>query len=736
MEPLQQHSKPVTPTATPANPFAKKSAAHDQHENELSQDMLAVRMACAALGQSKKRPSRSPGKNRNQSDVAKAETATPTASQNLSLSPQRHSSRLDNVKVAYAENDDEKQILPASNDDHCSVCLGRGRLLCCDSCPRAFHFFCVEEGFSSIEDVPPGKWECNNCRASKDEHSRRKKKLKSPSAQSSRAPESVSNIFDHLLSVLETLNPRAFELPSEIVNSFVGIRRHPGTGALIDLREVDVFRTNKQNKHTRRQTSNGLAAAELPSSESRTRSEKHVCFRCGKTGIKLASTSFLLSHSSTSTTSATPQVQSERTELIKCDYCPLYWHLDCLTPPLTTIPPELRDEETEVVDAASWNALRETTWGSDTVLDMDFSERQSKSGRSRPEMFSNTSGRSSLGAGKKTPSAENIAKLESSGTFQIRRKWMCPCHVDWSLPKLRMNSSWRWVDRDSFENVNSTSEFEPGTVVPSDRLAQASGNQALQQRNQKPRTASGKKTKAKREFPVQGYRVPHNGYIDIINDGTTDSRSSKNSRVVDGNNVYDSDTVFSVGNTKHRLPEQRVRLDFINKVRSLRDLGTARSISATGSPQPEELDQSAYSSHISELYNTAQPKLAAGDNILLYAAAVSDPKRAAAFGGNLRLSDEEITLWLESINQLQSELASILALRKAANTYKSSFIPSPSMTAQSEADGPPTSDTASSYTSECITIHRSDPLWVAFNTWKSQHTNSCPEGKHPEEGDN
>ncbi|GAV89240.1 PHD domain-containing protein [Cephalotus follicularis] len=44
------------------------------------------------------------------------------------------------------------------NDDYCGVCADGGDLLCCDSCPRAFHLECV-----SLPIIPSGKWYCRRC---------------------------------------------------------------------------------------------------------------------------------------------------------------------------------------------------------------------------------------------------------------------------------------------------------------------------------------------------------------------------------------------------------------------------------------------------------------------------------------------------------------------------------------------------------------------------------------------
>ncbi|XP_044505986.1 uncharacterized protein LOC123225790 [Mangifera indica] len=44
------------------------------------------------------------------------------------------------------------------NDDLCGICMDGGNLLCCDSCPRAFHTDCV-----SLPGIPKGPWYCRYC---------------------------------------------------------------------------------------------------------------------------------------------------------------------------------------------------------------------------------------------------------------------------------------------------------------------------------------------------------------------------------------------------------------------------------------------------------------------------------------------------------------------------------------------------------------------------------------------
>lgn len=51
------------------------------------------------------------------------------------------------------EDDDEHQ-------EFCRVCKDGGELLCCDSCPSAYHTFCLRP---PLYDIPDGDWRCPRC---------------------------------------------------------------------------------------------------------------------------------------------------------------------------------------------------------------------------------------------------------------------------------------------------------------------------------------------------------------------------------------------------------------------------------------------------------------------------------------------------------------------------------------------------------------------------------------------
>lgn len=44
------------------------------------------------------------------------------------------------------------------NEDECFLCKDGGELLCCDSCPLAFHLACI-----GLATVPEGSWQCPHC---------------------------------------------------------------------------------------------------------------------------------------------------------------------------------------------------------------------------------------------------------------------------------------------------------------------------------------------------------------------------------------------------------------------------------------------------------------------------------------------------------------------------------------------------------------------------------------------
>lgn len=110
----------------------------------------------------------------------------------------------------------------SDNDEYCSACGNAGDVVCCDGCPRSFHFECVD--MVQSEDLPD-EWYCNECLIRRFP---------------SRVPVH-KGIFASALNHLEKSIPRAFSLPKKVQNRFEGVK----AGADGDYEDVVVNKTAK-----------------------------------------------------------------------------------------------------------------------------------------------------------------------------------------------------------------------------------------------------------------------------------------------------------------------------------------------------------------------------------------------------------------------------------------------------------------------------------------------------------
>ncbi|KAK0748571.1 hypothetical protein B0T21DRAFT_380369 [Apiosordaria backusii] len=182
----------------------------------------------------------------------------------------------------YVTNDPQDD-----NDDYCASCSSNGELICCDGCTRSFHFNCVDPPLA--RDAMPNEWFCNVCRMSRD-----------PGA----FPEHTGS-FALLFEKLDAKNSMAFALPADIRNCFEGVRTGPEGEYEEIVTVVKPARKKKSDEEApdffRLRDAEGNAA---------------ICHSCQKHSV------------------------SDRA-IIPCSACGLFWHLDCLDPPLAN-PPVLR----------------------------------------------------------------------------------------------------------------------------------------------------------------------------------------------------------------------------------------------------------------------------------------------------------------------------------------------------------------------------------------------------------
>lgn len=170
--------------------------------------------------------------------------------------------------------------LAMANDDFCSTCGGLGRFLCCEGCPKSFHFSCVDPPLDE-ESLPESEWFCQECTYRKSN------------------PKQYEGIFRSLFASLDRHNPFIYTLPESIKDRYSGVYANEG-GEYRDL-DVKVFKS----------TRSGFVEDQDMLRLTDKQGNPIFCYKCKG-----------------STMTSTP--------IARCDYCSLSWHLDCLDPPLPT----------------------------------------------------------------------------------------------------------------------------------------------------------------------------------------------------------------------------------------------------------------------------------------------------------------------------------------------------------------------------------------------------------------
>lgn len=229
------------------------------------------------------------------------------------------------------------------NNEFCETCKGIGHFICCDGCPRSFHFACVNPPLD-IDELPASSkrngdtdthgeepWYCKVCQNNK-------KKQAKPS----------KGIFGHLLRHVENENPTVFNLPSDIRTFFKGVATATD-GGYVNGRMIRGFRANKQ----------GFVEERDPFKLKDSKSKAVLCYQCGESalpkGTDPESASALLAASQDKGKGKQKENEMEEVssldpsqshpgwrKILSCDFCSLHWHLDCVTPPVSGMPSMMR----------------------------------------------------------------------------------------------------------------------------------------------------------------------------------------------------------------------------------------------------------------------------------------------------------------------------------------------------------------------------------------------------------
>ncbi|KAH8394323.1 hypothetical protein KR215_002092 [Drosophila sulfurigaster] len=288
------------------------------------------------------------------------------------------------ILIKPPPNEDEKLVQRSGNTKHpyyrrpgrghnhdlCDACEEGGNLLCCDRCPSSFHLQCHDPPLSE-EDIPSGQWLCHSCRMAKVSQPACSSKASSvervPSAGSgSRAntpssgelesiPLKIRNLrkrsnsernstekllskmplaiqraldpnrkptpLDDVIRAASMLNPQQFSLPPELELH----TQFPGNGKVQPMQQPQGGGAASGGGGGTGNGGHGNGGHRSKPGNQRRNSKPFELDSQGLVPLP-AKTCFYCTRS------------CKRAPLISCDYCPLYYHQDCLDPPLTALP--------------------------------------------------------------------------------------------------------------------------------------------------------------------------------------------------------------------------------------------------------------------------------------------------------------------------------------------------------------------------------------------------------------
>ncbi|KAJ3591378.1 hypothetical protein NHX12_009323 [Muraenolepis orangiensis] len=278
----------------------------------------------------------------------------------------------------------------ATNHDTCDSCREGGDLLCCDHCPAAFHLQCCNPPLSE-EMLPPGEWMCHRCNV-------RKKKREQKSDQTNGLPDKLVAKRAASPAVELELNAGALRLdglPPGAGAAGPGLRvaqvrllerrtssrpsSRPGTPTSNSSSTPTPSEDQNDGEEDAAEAEEEALGSELEGSSNQTpapRLLKRPFQLLIAAAMERNPTQFQLPNELTCTTALPGSSKRRRKEelvgkpyrrpqheldsnglvplpvkvcfscgrscriapLIQCDYCPLLFHMDCLDPPLTTLP--------------------------------------------------------------------------------------------------------------------------------------------------------------------------------------------------------------------------------------------------------------------------------------------------------------------------------------------------------------------------------------------------------------
>ncbi|CAF3353744.1 unnamed protein product [Rotaria socialis] len=261
-------------------------------------------------------------------------------------------SQLENIPTSAIKN--EHHVI---NNDHCDSCGELyGEMISCDKCPATFHLLCANPPLSR-ENVPKGSYFCENCRVkevedeltNKDKHTKTNVQISKPFSFEPKKKLNINGFKKNLPQQQSTLgqiklptasNGRSLIQPSGEIK-FRATNNTTKIKSSMNLKR-------KRDDSSSSSPSNTLQSVKIPTTQ--IESLRRLLLSCRPEEFRGPSLPFEDQNYNRDTyfqkntlswqkfCFICRKCSANHIPSIHCDYCPLTYHLDCLTPPMTSLP--------------------------------------------------------------------------------------------------------------------------------------------------------------------------------------------------------------------------------------------------------------------------------------------------------------------------------------------------------------------------------------------------------------
>ncbi|XP_035230728.1 chromodomain-helicase-DNA-binding protein Mi-2 homolog isoform X3 [Stegodyphus dumicola] len=161
---LDEEDRVVIPKPKPKEDFEKTYPKPKKSKSRKSVPMLKIKIG--GFGKRKRHSSEEDESYSDKSDadfeaaLEEAQNMSPPPAKKKSKTKKTKKKKKTKTTSSFPGSEGENDGYETDHQDYCEVCQQGGEIILCDTCPRAYHLVCLDP---DLEEPPEGKWSCPHC---------------------------------------------------------------------------------------------------------------------------------------------------------------------------------------------------------------------------------------------------------------------------------------------------------------------------------------------------------------------------------------------------------------------------------------------------------------------------------------------------------------------------------------------------------------------------------------------